>query len=160
VPAARAQTIGGDGPAGDTSAPGGAAPPQTSTTTNAAGNTTVNITQAPPQTTTTTTYSAIGLPAPGTNVDRHLPSTSRGATDASGAGDGFDRMPSEGGGGTVKGNADASGVVSMKGSSVPGLHQVRRGDTLWDLCSGYFQNPWLWPKIWSYNPQIQNPHWI
>jgi len=40
------------------------------------------------------------------------------------------------------------------------MHQVQKGDTLWGLCNGYFQNPWLWPKIWSYNPQIQNPHWI
>jgi hypothetical protein len=37
---------------------------------------------------------------------------------------------------------------------------VRRGDTLWDICSFYFNDPWQWPKIWSYNPQITNPHWI
>ena len=24
----------------------------------------------------------------------------------------------------------------------------------------YFNDPWQWPKIWSYNPQITNPHWI
>lgn len=44
--------------------------------------------------------------------------------------------------------------------SVPDLHLVRRGDTLWDLCNHYYQNPWAWPKVWSYNPQIANPHWI
>ena len=43
---------------------------------------------------------------------------------------------------------------------VPDIHLVRRGDTLWDLCNHYYQNPWAWPKIWSYNPQIANPHWI
>lgn len=43
---------------------------------------------------------------------------------------------------------------------VPNTHLVRRGDTLWDLCNHYYQNPWAWPKIWSYNPQIDNPHWI
>jgi hypothetical protein len=37
---------------------------------------------------------------------------------------------------------------------------VRRGDTLWDICFFYFNDPWQWPKIWSYNPQITNPHWI
>ncbi|NVB81002.1 MAG: LysM peptidoglycan-binding domain-containing protein [Kofleriaceae bacterium] len=42
----------------------------------------------------------------------------------------------------------------------PELHVVRTGDTLWDLCSMYFNDPWQWPKIWSYNPQITNPHWI
>lgn len=42
----------------------------------------------------------------------------------------------------------------------PELHVVRKGDTLWDICFYYFNDPWQWPKIWSYNPQITNPHWI
>jgi hypothetical protein len=42
----------------------------------------------------------------------------------------------------------------------PELHIVRHGDTLWDICFYYFNDPWQWPKIWSYNPQITNPHWI
>lgn len=42
----------------------------------------------------------------------------------------------------------------------PLFHSVRRGDTLWDICFMYFNNPWEWPKIWSYNPEITNPHWI
>jgi hypothetical protein len=37
---------------------------------------------------------------------------------------------------------------------------VRRGDTLWGICGYYFQNPYQWPRVWSYNPQIKNPHWI
>jgi hypothetical protein len=43
---------------------------------------------------------------------------------------------------------------------IPELHVVRRGDTLWDICFFYFNDPWQWPKIWSYNNQITNPHWI
>jgi len=43
---------------------------------------------------------------------------------------------------------------------VPELHVVKRGDTLWDISWYYFSNPWEWPKIWSYNPSITNPHWI
>lgn len=39
-------------------------------------------------------------------------------------------------------------------------HVVNSGDTLWDLCSKYLNSPWYWPKIWSYNPQLTNPHWI
>ena len=39
-------------------------------------------------------------------------------------------------------------------------HSVRPGDTLWDLCARYLNSPWYWPKIWSYNPQLTNPHWI
>ncbi len=42
----------------------------------------------------------------------------------------------------------------------PELHVVRRGDTLWDISFLYFNDPWQWPKVWSYNPQITNPHWI
>ncbi len=45
--------------------------------------------------------------------------------------------------------------------SAPGeVHTVERGDTLWDLSSKYLGTPWYWPKVWSYNPQIANPHWI
>jgi len=42
----------------------------------------------------------------------------------------------------------------------PELHVVRSGDTLWDICWYYFNDPWQWPKVWSYNAQITNPHWI
>jgi hypothetical protein len=42
----------------------------------------------------------------------------------------------------------------------PELHVVRRGDTLWDICWYYFNDPWQWPKVWSFNAQITNPHWI
>lgn len=43
---------------------------------------------------------------------------------------------------------------------IPELHVVRSGDTLWDICGYYYSNPWEWPKVWSYNPTITNPHWI
>jgi hypothetical protein len=42
----------------------------------------------------------------------------------------------------------------------PDTHVVKTGDTLWDICTFYFNNPWQWPKVWSYNPTITNPHWI
>jgi LysM domain-containing protein len=50
--------------------------------------------------------------------------------------------------------------VEVHAGPTPELHVVRRGDTLWDICWFYFNDPWQWPKIWSYNPQITNPHWI
>lgn len=153
--AALAQNIGDTG--GSAPAPGAAAGPAAG---NEAGTTTTTtVPAAPPTQTTTTTYSAIGLPAPGTNLDAHLPSSARSSTDISRSSDGFDLAPGSEAGATVRGSNDAAGVIKH-GSNVPALHQVQRGDTLWDLCGGYFQNPWLWPKIWSYNPQIQNPHWI
>ncbi len=53
---------------------------------------------------------------------------------------------------------DTAGEIHS--GSVPDVHVVRSGDTLWDLSFYYFNNPWEWPKVWSYNPQITNPHWI
>ncbi len=45
--------------------------------------------------------------------------------------------------------------------SAPGeTHTVEKGDTLWDLSQKYLGSPWYWPKVWSYNPEIANPHWI
>lgn len=43
---------------------------------------------------------------------------------------------------------------------VPAAHVVNAGDTLWDITSYYFNNPWQWPKVWAKNPQIKDPHWI
>jgi hypothetical protein len=65
------------------------------------------------------------------------------------------------GGGTVHGGENSSFVLGggpVRG--LPGIHVVRRGDTLWAICDFYFQNPYQWPRIWAMNPQIQNPHWI
>jgi hypothetical protein len=42
----------------------------------------------------------------------------------------------------------------------PDVYTIRQGDTLWDLSGRFLNNPWYWPKIWSYNPEIANPHWI
>jgi hypothetical protein len=50
--------------------------------------------------------------------------------------------------------------ISLHSGPTPELHVVRRGDTLWDICFYYFNDPWQWPKVWSFNPQITNPHWI
>lgn len=51
------------------------------------------------------------------------------------------------------------GVRTM--TQAPGeVHSVVKGDTLWDLSQRYLGSPWYWPKVWSYNPEIANPHWI
>jgi hypothetical protein len=40
-------------------------------------------------------------------------------------------------------------------------HEVKEGDTLWDIAGYYYQNPFLWPYIWRANlAQIEDPHWI
>ena len=45
-------------------------------------------------------------------------------------------------------------------SDVPQTHTVKEGDTLWDITENYYGDPYRWPQIWSYNPEITNPHWI
>jgi hypothetical protein len=40
-------------------------------------------------------------------------------------------------------------------------HEVKRGDTLWDLARAYLSNPFLWPMIFEANRSVvENPHWI
>ncbi|MBX3272583.1 MAG: LysM peptidoglycan-binding domain-containing protein [Sandaracinaceae bacterium] len=43
---------------------------------------------------------------------------------------------------------------------IPHVYTVRRGDTLWDVTGRFYGNPWEWPRVWSYNPEVTNPHWI
>jgi LysM repeat protein len=37
---------------------------------------------------------------------------------------------------------------------------VQEGDTLWDISNRFYQDPWYWPKMWSFNPHVLNPNWI
>ena len=43
---------------------------------------------------------------------------------------------------------------------IPDVYTVQRGDTLWDITGRYYGNPYEWPRVWSYNPEVTNPHWI
>jgi hypothetical protein len=75
--------------------------------------------------------------------------------------DSFDFKYGQGGAGTVRGGENSNFVLGGPTSRLSGdTHSVRRGDTLWGICDMYFRNPYQWPRIWSYNAQIQNPHWI
>ncbi|MEZ9438328.1 LysM peptidoglycan-binding domain-containing protein [Vibrio atlanticus] len=42
----------------------------------------------------------------------------------------------------------------------PEEYVVVKGDTLWDISAMYLDSPWLWPRLWQVNPEIENPHLI
>lgn len=45
-------------------------------------------------------------------------------------------------------------------SSAPRTYEIVKGDTLWDICKKILGDPWYWPKLWSINDYISNPHLI
>jgi len=44
--------------------------------------------------------------------------------------------------------------------ATPEFHVVQPGDTLWDISGYYLTDPYLWPKLWSWNEHLTNPHWV
>jgi len=63
--------------------------------------------------------------------------------------------------GTASGSSASETEKKTPGSTVSGgiWHNVRRGDTLWDIAATYYRNPWLYPKIARAN-KIVNPDLI
>lgn len=117
---------------------------------------------APPPVVITAPY---GVPV-GTSVQQlntYLPSSSQPSMDTSKSSDYFDFAPGKGQTPVVRGDANSGylppGHVETD-APLTAVYTVKRGDTLWELCDRYFHNPWDWPRIWSYNPELQNPHWI
>lgn len=146
-------------------APGPAAPPAPAPAPGAPPGTTVvpgqggSIIITPG--TTTTTFG----PTDYVDPNASLPSSSR--PKLGDETDGFDLKGPSSGSNVVFGDKGAGAVLPDSGGGVtnarpviPEIHLVRRGDTLWDLCDKYYSNPWQWPRVWSYNPQVTNPHWI
>ena len=37
---------------------------------------------------------------------------------------------------------------------------VKKGDTLWDISERFYEDPFLWPRLWNQNQYITNPHFI
>jgi hypothetical protein len=112
------------------------------------------------QTTTTTSqgFTSFGLPQPGFDPNAHLGSSSRAKLDINEA-DTFDLGDGSGPAQTVYGNTDAAGVFHSGGRGA-GMYTVKAGDTLSKIAEQAFGQRLMWPKLWSLNPQIQNPHWI
>ncbi|WP_440877406.1 LysM peptidoglycan-binding domain-containing protein [Thalassotalea sp. PLHSN55] len=44
--------------------------------------------------------------------------------------------------------------------NAPKTYVVKKGDTLWDISEVFLNQPWLWPKLWRLNPEVNNPHLI
>ena len=42
----------------------------------------------------------------------------------------------------------------------PNVYIVQRGDTLWEISERFLGNSYYWPRLWSINEQVTNPHWI
>ncbi|MGL4191356.1 MAG: LysM peptidoglycan-binding domain-containing protein [Vibrio sp.] len=55
--------------------------------------------------------------------------------------------------------ADPQTPLTLK-HNAPQTYTVVKGDTLWDISALYLDSPWLWPRLWQANPEINNPHLI
>ncbi len=118
----------------------------------------------PATTTSSSSYRLPWVPSAGSNLESHLPSSSQSKTDINQP-DSFDLKRSPAGAPTLRGNEDSLGVLYSdrpRSSSQPEnpVHLVTKGETLWGICDSEFDDPRLWPRVWSFNPQLQNPHWI
>ena len=75
-----------------------------------------------------------------------------------------DEGPADSGDTADYGGGDAgkkpAGDTGSNETSAPESYLVRPGDTLWNLSQRFLNNPWYWPRIWSYNQQLDNPNWI
>lgn len=60
---------------------------------------------------------------------------------------------------TVSAASSAETPLVLK-KNAPTTYLVKKGDTLWDISALYLNSPWLWPRLWQVNPEIENPHLI
>ncbi len=58
------------------------------------------------------------------------------------------------------GASEATAQQSLRSRSAPDYHVVKEGDTMWDVSGSYYGDTYQWPRLWSFNPHITNPHWV
>ncbi|MDH4161389.1 MAG: LysM peptidoglycan-binding domain-containing protein [Nitrospirota bacterium] len=54
----------------------------------------------------------------------------------------------------------AEAAEAAASSDQPGQYVIKEGDTLWDIASAHYRDPFLWPLIWQANPVIADPDLI
>jgi hypothetical protein len=130
----------------------GSAAPAESSGVSAGSNASTSAVYTPP----------FGVPWAGRDPNAGLPSSSRPSNNAGSSSDSFDLGQSDTGERVVRGNKGSVAITGRRAAAmvVPDVYLVKRGDTLWDICDHYYDNPWQWPRLWSYNPDIRNPNWI
>ncbi len=55
---------------------------------------------------------------------------------------------------------DEEGTTTIPIVPKTDTYTVQKGDTLWNISQRLFGDSYVWPRIWSYNPNITNPNWI
>ena len=51
-------------------------------------------------------------------------------------------------------------IKAFAEGEAPDFYKVEPGDTLIDVCDQLLDQPGYWPKLWSFNAEIKNPHYI
>lgn len=53
-----------------------------------------------------------------------------------------------------------TGPTTSGSQPPPDRYIIQPGDTLWDISSAFMGDAYYWPRLWSFNEYITNPHWI
>lgn len=51
-------------------------------------------------------------------------------------------------------------LIFCAGLAVAGEYIIQKGDTLWGISEKHYNDTFLWPKLWKFNPHIENPDLI
>ena len=57
--------------------------------------------------------------------------------------------------GVILSVASFADVLTLK-EDHPETYTVVKGDTLWDISAHFLNTPWLWPRLWQANSQVEN----
>ena len=61
---------------------------------------------------------------------------------------------------SFSGSGDDLTMEESQSEDVVNSYSVQAGDTLWDISNKFLGNSYYWPRLWSINDYITNPHWI